>query len=48
MADDDTELTADVLQGVLEQARERGALTLDEVTGLVHDADLSPDEVEFL
>ncbi|MBN1631536.1 MAG: RNA polymerase sigma factor RpoD [Thermoleophilia bacterium] len=48
MADDEAELTADVLQGVLEQARERGVLTLDQVTGLVHDADMSPDEVEFL
>ena len=48
MADDEIGLTAEVLQGALEQARERGSLTLDEVTGMVQDADLSPDEVEFL
>lgn len=48
MADDGTELTAEVLRGALAQARERGSLTLDEVSSLVHDADLSPDEIEFL
>ena len=45
---DETELTADVLQEVLELARARGSLTLDEVGVLVQDADLSPEEMEFL
>jgi len=45
---DESELTAEVLQGILEQAKRRGSLTLDEVTGLVQEADLSADEVEFL
>jgi RNA polymerase primary sigma factor len=48
MASGESELTAEVLQGVLEQARTRGSLTLDEVGALVQDADLSADEVEFL
>ncbi len=48
MAPDDSALTADVLQGVLEQAQTQGSLTIDDVSGLVQDADLAPDEVEFL
>ncbi|OFW60650.1 MAG: RNA polymerase sigma factor RpoD [Actinobacteria bacterium RBG_16_64_13] len=45
---EDTELTAEVLQGVLDQARVQGSLTVDEVSALVQDADLSPGEAEFL
>jgi RNA polymerase primary sigma factor len=48
MAPGDSELTAEVLQGVLEQAQIQGSLTIDDVSGLVQDADLAPDEVEFL
>jgi RNA polymerase primary sigma factor len=48
MAPSDSELTAEVLQGVLEQAQTQGSLTIDDVSGLVQDADLAPDEVEFL
>jgi RNA polymerase primary sigma factor len=48
MASGDSELTAEVLQGVLEQAQTQGSLTIDDVSGLVQDADLAPDEVEFL
>ena len=48
MPDGDTELTAEVLQGVLEQASARGPLPLDEVNAIVHEADLSPEETEFL
>ncbi len=48
MVDGDTELTAEVLQGVLEQARVRGSLTVDDVNSLVQEADLSPEEIEFL
>jgi len=44
----ETDLTAEVLQEVLDQAKARGSLTLDEVVALVHDSDLSPDEMEFL
>lgn len=43
-----TELTAAVLQGILEQAKSRDQLTLDEVISFVHEANLSPDEVELL
>jgi RNA polymerase primary sigma factor len=48
MVDDEPELTAEVLQGVLEQARERGSLAVDDVSAIVQDADLSPEETEFL
>ena len=48
MAPDDSELTADILQGVLEQAQTQGSLTIGDVSTLVLDADLSPAEVEFL
>jgi RNA polymerase primary sigma factor len=48
MASGDTELTAEVLRGVLDQARERGSLDVDEVSAIVQDADLSPEETEFL
>jgi RNA polymerase primary sigma factor len=45
---DENELTAEVLQEVLDQGRARGSLTVDEVGALVQEADLSPDDVEFL
>jgi RNA polymerase primary sigma factor len=48
MGSDDPELTAEVLQGVLERMRAQGSLTVDDVAAVVRDADLAPDEVEFL
>jgi RNA polymerase primary sigma factor len=42
------DLTVDVLHGALERAKEQGSLTVDEVNALVHEADLAPDEVEFV
>ncbi|NLO27579.1 MAG: RNA polymerase sigma factor RpoD [Actinobacteria bacterium] len=45
---EESELTAEILQGVLGRARTRGSLTLDEVGAVAQEADLSPDEVEFL
>ncbi len=45
---DESEVTHDVLQQVLDQGRSRGSLTVDEIGGLVQDADLSPDDLEFL
>jgi RNA polymerase primary sigma factor len=48
MVEDDAELTGEVFQGVLEQARERGALDVEEVSAMVQEADLSPEETEFL
>ncbi|NLE11366.1 MAG: RNA polymerase sigma factor RpoD [Actinobacteria bacterium] len=48
MADEEIELAAEVLEGALRQAREQGTLTLDEVSSLVQDADLSPEAVEFV
>lgn len=48
MVDGDTELTAEVLQGVLNEARRRGSLAVDEVSALAQEADLSPEETEFL
>jgi RNA polymerase primary sigma factor len=45
---DERELTPEVIQEVLDRGRERGSLTLDEVGTLIRDADLSPDDVEFL
>ena len=45
---DESEVTHDVLQEVLDQGRSRGSLTVDEIGGLVQDADLSPDDLEFL
>jgi RNA polymerase primary sigma factor len=45
---EESELTAEVLQGVLDKAKNHGSLTLDEMSTLVHEADLSADEVEFL
>jgi RNA polymerase primary sigma factor len=44
----ESELTAEVVQEVLDQGRAQGSLTLDEVGALVQDADLSPDDLEFL
>jgi RNA polymerase primary sigma factor len=46
--DDNQDLTNEVVQEVLDQGRARGALTVDEVGALVRDADLSPDDIEFL
>jgi RNA polymerase primary sigma factor len=48
MAPNESERTADVLQGALEQAKARGSLTLDEMGALIQESDLSPDDVEFL
>ena len=48
MVEHDSELSAEVLQGVLDQARGRSSLGVDEVTAMVQDADLSPEELEFL
>jgi RNA polymerase primary sigma factor len=48
MGSDETEVTAEVLQGILEQARAQGSVTVDEVGVLAHEADLSASEVEFL
>ena len=45
---DESELTAEVVQEVLDRGRARGSLTLDEVGALVKDVDLSPDDLEFL
>jgi RNA polymerase primary sigma factor len=43
-----TDLTDDILQEVLEQARLRGSLTLGELGALVQDADLAPEDLEFI
>jgi len=45
---DKNELNHDLLQHVLDQGKSRGALTVDEIGTLVHGADLSPDDIEFL
>jgi RNA polymerase primary sigma factor len=45
---DESELTHDLLQQVLDRGRSRGSLTVDEIGSLVRDADLSPDDLEFL
>lgn len=42
------DLTVEVLQGALERAKEQGSLTVDEVNTLVREADVSPDDVEFI
>ncbi len=42
------DVTVEVLQGALERAKEQGSLTLDDVNALVHEADLPPDDVEFI
>jgi RNA polymerase primary sigma factor len=42
------DVTVEVLQGALERAKEQGSVTLDEVNALVHEADLAPEEVEFV
>jgi RNA polymerase primary sigma factor len=41
-------MTDDVLQEILEQARSRGSLSLDEMGALVQDADLTPEDLEFV
>jgi len=38
----------EVLQDILEQARAHGSLSLDEMGALVQDADLSPEDLEFV
>jgi RNA polymerase primary sigma factor len=43
-----SDMSDEVLQDILEQARARGSLTLGEVGALIQDADLSPDELEFI
>ncbi len=45
---DEKELTHDLLQQVLDRGRSSGSLTVDEIGSLVRDADLSPDDLEFL
>jgi len=45
---DESELSHDLLQEVLDRGRARGSLTVDEIGALIQDADLSPDDVEFL
>jgi RNA polymerase primary sigma factor len=42
------DVTVDVLQGALERAKEQGSVTLGEVNALVHEADLSAEDVEFV
>jgi RNA polymerase primary sigma factor len=48
MVDGESELTAEVFRGVLDQARERGSLDVGDVSAFVQEADLSPEETEFL
>ncbi len=45
---DDSALTQEVLQEILELGRSSGSLTLDEIGVLVQDVDLSPEELESL
>jgi len=45
---EESDFTAEVVQEVLDHGRAQGSLTLDEVGALVKDADLSPDDLEFL
>src|SRR3990172_4597514 len=45
---EETGLGGEILQEVLDLGRARGSLTLDEVGGLLQDADLSPEELESL
>jgi len=42
------DVTVEVLQGAIERAKEQGRLKLEEVNALIHEADLSPDDVEFI
>ncbi len=43
-----SDIADEVLQEVLRQARLRGSLTLSELGGLIEDADLAPDDLEFI
>lgn len=45
---DKTELTRELIQEVFELGRARGSLTLDEVNSVIQDADLAPEELEYL
>ena len=47
MAGDST-ISDNVLQEILEQARSRGSLSLDEMGALVQEADLTPEDLEFV
>jgi RNA polymerase primary sigma factor len=44
----DSGISDNVLQDILEQARSRGSLSLDEMGALVQDADLTPEDLEFV
>jgi len=44
----DGELMNELVQEVLDRGRTRGSMTVDEIGALVRDADLSPDDLEFL
>jgi RNA polymerase primary sigma factor len=44
----ESSISDEVLQDILEQARTHGSLSLDEMGALVQDADLSPEELEFV
>jgi RNA polymerase primary sigma factor len=48
MTPDESELTAEVLQGVLAQVRSGAPPTVDDVSAMVQEAGLSADETEFL
>ncbi len=45
---DETGLSAEIFQEVVDLGRVKGSLTLDQVGNLVRDADLSPEELESL
>jgi RNA polymerase primary sigma factor len=45
---DDSEFANEILHEVLDRGRARGSMTVDEIGALVRDADLSPDDLEFL
>jgi RNA polymerase primary sigma factor len=45
---EDSNISDNVLQEILEQARSRGSLSLDEMGALVQDADLTPEDLEFV
>ena len=44
----DTGISDEVLQDILDQARAHGSLSLEEMGALVQNADLSPEELEFV
>jgi RNA polymerase primary sigma factor len=45
---EDPGITDEVLQDILDQARAQGSLSLDQMGALVQDADLSPEDLEFV